>query len=361
MSADYGFGMQPDGRQCLIIVIKGTFLFPEKDGAPLRLASEQEPLCRTDSFEGEPGKSPPLYENDFALYKPWCDVLLRGTGYAPDGRPATLVPVALKVGPLVKRFNVVGDRTWQKRAFILGTSEPRPFITLPITYARAFGGEDSSHPEPAKHRTYLANPVGVGMHINASASIDGARLPNTEEMDRPIRRPDDEYIPMAFGPLGRSWLPRIRYAGTYDQSWLDEVFPFLPADFQDAYYQAAPSDQQLAHPVGAEEVVLLHLTPQGRTSFRLPEVSVPVTFIRKRLSSVETEAVLDTIYIEPDVQRVRMCWRTFLPLQRDLFEMSQVFVGEPPRGLKRARERMKPYYASLGALARGQRMRGDRA
>ena len=51
------------------------------------------------------------------------------------------------------------------------------------------------------------------------------------------------YRPMALGPVGRGWRPRLSYAGTYDQHWIDEVFPFLPADFDDRYYQAAPEDQ----------------------------------------------------------------------------------------------------------------------
>ena len=53
---------------------------------------------------------------------------------------------------------------------------------------------------------------------------------------------------MSFGPVGRGWHPRLGYAGTYDQNWLDNVFPFLPADFRDDYYQAAPADQQIASP-----------------------------------------------------------------------------------------------------------------
>jgi hypothetical protein len=29
-------------------------------------------------------------------------------------------------------------------------------------------------------------------------------------------------------------------AGTYDEHWLNETRPFLPADFDDQYFQAAP-------------------------------------------------------------------------------------------------------------------------
>ena len=44
-----------------------------------------------DTFTGEPGFSAPVYEVDFAPRKPRCDVLLVGSAYAPEGRPATRV------------------------------------------------------------------------------------------------------------------------------------------------------------------------------------------------------------------------------------------------------------------------------
>ena len=57
--------------------------------------------------------------------------------------------------------------------------------------------------------------------------------------------PWGDYRPMGFGP-GRPRLDApLSYAGTYDQNWLDNVFPFLPADFDERYYQAAPEDQQI--------------------------------------------------------------------------------------------------------------------
>ena len=75
---------------------------------------------------------------------------------------------------------------------------------------------------------------------------------------------------MGLGIRRATRQPRYPYAGTYDQHWIDEVFPFLPADFDDRYYQAAPEDQWIDEPQGGEEVVLVNLTPEGRTSFRLP-------------------------------------------------------------------------------------------
>ncbi|MCK5013694.1 MAG: DUF2169 domain-containing protein [Candidatus Omnitrophica bacterium] len=58
-------------------------------------------------------------------------------------------------------------------------------------------------------------------------------MPNTEETGKPVTKPNGKYRPMAFGPFGRAWKQRIQYAGTYDQHWIDSVFPFLQADFKD--------------------------------------------------------------------------------------------------------------------------------
>ena len=335
MSAGFSVGMQPDGRRFVVAVVKGTFAFPDR-GTRCVLAGEQAPLVEADTFEGEPGASAPLQEIDFALRKLRCDVLLSGSAHAPGARPAPKVPVALKVGALQKQFQVVGPRAWKRGILTVQPGSPRPFTVMPISYGNAFGGVDRTPEDPRKHQTYLENPVGVGFHASAATVADGAPLPSTEEIDRPVSRPDERYAPMAFGPLGRSWAPRLPLAGTYDQRWLDEVFPFLPADFDDAYHQAAPADQQMAFPRGGEEVVLLNLTPEGRAAFRLPDMTMRVTFVRRHHTRIETAPVLDTIHFEPDARRLSLCWRASAPIRRDLFEIEEILVSGQSNDLVRA-------------------------
>ena len=135
----------------------------------------------------------------------------------------------------------------------------------------------------------------------------------------------------------------------------DEVFPFLPTDFDEAYYQAAPADQQIPHPKGGEPVMLLNLTPEGRTGFELPQVKVPIVFFPRDGEPEHVEAVIDTVVIEPDDGRFTMTWRTSRPLKRNMFEVVQVLVGRMSRAWWRARETGKDYYPSLGALVRQKR------
>ena len=351
MQAGYTMGMAPDGRESLVVVVKGTFQFPEKPNQEPVLADEQIPLVMADTFEGEPGFSAPVYESEFPPKKPKCDVLLNGSAYAPGGKPTKQVTVKLQVGSWGKSFNVVGNRTWNKGMLGVSATSPEPFTVMPISYGKAFGGTDTTHEDPAQHKFVLANPVGRGFHHYISGKlVDGKPLPNTEEEGHPVKKPDGEYRPMAFGPVGRNWEPRYKFAGTYDQNWIDNIFPFLPPDFQEAYYQAAPVDQQIPYLRGGETVTMTYLTPEGTTRFNIPTIDMPIVFFPKKGEKQETQGVIDTIIIEPDKRQFMLTWRQSYPLKRNMFDVVQVVAGVMPRGWYRARELGKTYYPSLGAL-----------
>ncbi len=359
IQAGYTMGMQPDGRELLVVVAKGTFTIPVRRGEP-QLAEQQKPLIEADTFTGEPGFSAPAYEVDYSPVKRHCDVLLVGSAYAPGGRPCTRVQVSLRVGPVFKSFAVLGDRFWESGNIAIRPGYPARFEVMPITYDRAFGGTDNFHANEKKHSAYMPNPVGRGYHRQLGRElVDGTPMPNTEELKRPVTMPNGICQPMAFGPLGRGWEPRLKFAGTYDQAWLDDTFPFLPSDFDDAYYQAAPADQQMPFPEGGETVFLENLTPEGQTTFQLPQMDIPVVFFYKKGGREERKAVLDTIVLEPDEGVFTLTWRTTIPLKRNIFEIPQVLVGRKSRGWWRARELGKAYYPSLAELARERRLEAE--
>ena len=354
MAAGYTMGMEPSGRELLMVAVKGTFDFPAQGGVAER-SEEQVPLIAADTFSGEPGLSAPLCEADYAPKKPHCDVILNGSAYAPDGKPVRELTVGLRVGDLQKVFRVVGDRVWRAAPIGFSPGEPIPFDVMPITYDRAFGGVDRLHPDEKKHDPYMQNPVGCGYHAVLEPDlVNGTPVPNTEESGRPISDPKSAYRPMSFGPVGRGWAPRYQYAGTYDDDWLENCFPFLPPDFDDRYYQCAPEDQQLGNIVGGEEVKLYHLTPEGRTSFHLPTNEVPVVFFYKRGDDYKTLARTDTLCIEPDARRLTITWRAHIPLRRNMFEISQVLVGQMSRAWWRARAIGKTYYPSIEAAVKAK-------
>ncbi|MCU7905714.1 MAG: DUF2169 domain-containing protein [Candidatus Thiodiazotropha sp. (ex Epidulcina cf. delphinae)] len=352
MQAGYTMGMQPDGRELLVVAVKGTFTIPKRSDNPV-LAEVQKPLIEADTFTGEPGFSAPIYEVDYAPVKQRCDVLLIGSAYAPGGQAASRVEVSLRVGSAFKSFIVTGDRFWESGNVAISPGYSDQFTVKPITYDHAFGGLDNFHENEKKHSAFMQNPVGKGFHQQLSRSlVDGAPMPNTEELKRAVTMPNTIYRPMAFSPLGRGWEPRYKLAGTYDQDWIDNTFPFLPADFDDHYYQAAPEDQQIPYPQGGEGIFLQNLTPGGQISFQLPQVKMPVVFFRKDGGKEEQQGVIDTIVLEPDEGLFTMTWRVAIPLKRNIFEISQVLVGEKSKAWWRARELDKTYYPSLDHLIR---------
>ena len=327
MVAGYTMGTEPSGRENLVVVIKGTFGIPAA-GQEVRLSDEQMPLVMADTFTGAPGFSSPVTEAEFALRKASCDVLLLGSAYAPGSRPASSVPVGLRIGALVKKFAVIGARQWETGATGIGATPPQPFVVQPISYDVAFGGVDHEHEDPMKHAAFMPNPVGRGFRKHLRAEwVDGKPLPHTQELERPVTRPDEAYRPMSFGPIGRNWEPRYRYAGTYDEHWLDQHFPFLPPDFDEHYFQSAPLDQQVAAIASPVEVHLFNLTPDGQCAFTLPYFEAPIHVFPKKGGREDHKAALDTIVFEPDSARFTMTWRLARPLSKNMYEIAQVLVG----------------------------------
>ncbi|WP_182867483.1 DUF2169 family type VI secretion system accessory protein [Rhodopirellula sp. JC639] len=348
--AGYTMGMKPDGRELLVVVAKGTFDFPPHPNQIPQLAAEQVPLVMADEFTGQPGFSATTAEVDFVPTKPKAEVLLNGSAYAPGGIPAERVTVALTLGGLSKQFDVVGNRTWQPGLRSAKPSPPEPFTSLPITYDVAFGGLDDTD-DPSRHQAYRDNPIGVGFHARPRhPSVQDRPLPNTEESSHPVVDPKGNYRPMSFGPIGRSWPPRIGFAGTYDEAWQENQFPFLPTDFDERYYQSAPEDQQLDRLTGNEMVELTNLTPEGRCQFRLPKIDVPVEFVLRDFESVKQDATLDTVIIDTDKRQFSLVWRASHPLRQNMFEINMGIVGRMPRGWYRARETGKSYYGNLNEL-----------
>jgi hypothetical protein len=341
MLAGYTMGVEPSGRELLVVVMKGTFRIPAESGAPLRLHDEQVPLVMSDVFYGEPGLSAPKYEVDFAPRKHRCDVLLNASAYAPGGRPVRRIEVAAHVGNWSKTFAVVGDRVWEAAGAGIGASGAIPFVVMPINYDRAFGGIDNAHKDPSKHAAFMANPSGRGFHSQLVPEwVHGTPLPNTEETGHPVTWVDGNYKPMSFGGVGRHWTARLPFAGTYDEKWLEDVFPFLPSDFDERYYQAAPLDQQLAIPLGEQLVRLINLTPDGDRAFTLPHLEAPVNVFPKNGKREDLSAFIDTIVIEPDHERVTMTWRVARPLKKNMFEISQVLVGKKGRDWWQERDKV---------------------
>jgi hypothetical protein len=341
---EFTMGMDKAGHEYIVVVVKGTFDFPEAANRPVRKSAEQVPLVMADTQTGEPGYSATLWETDFAFRKPRCDVIANGCAYAPGGRPAERVTVGIKVGGWSKAFEVLGHREWRAIGPVFTSTAPQPFLRQPFSYDTAWGGTDRLDPEDKLPGSYPANPVGTGWaRTRNQRLIPGLRLPNTQAPGEEVRSPFGDYRPMSFGPIGRGWPGRIEYGGTYDQSWIDNIFPFLPPDFDERYFQAAPPDQQIDSPRGGVEVMLVNLTSRGREIFRLPSTALPMTLFKGRMPEFEEDVRPDTLLFDPENRRFSLVWRLAKRLQRSLLDFSECWVGPPTRGMLHARENGKRY------------------
>jgi len=320
--------LDKSGREHLLLVAKATYRFGEGRRVPERV-EESLPIAYADTFIGEPGLSSPLYEADLSMTKRRCDVLLDATAHAPGGRPVKELEVAVRVGAFEKQFLVVGDRVWQQGLLRVSASAPEPFSSMRIHYGRAFGGSPKLSSKEGQD-TYLANPVGRGYCPDPRANIvDQMPLPNTEDAGQRVTSPSAQVRPLSLGPISRSWKPRSAYAGTYDARWREHVFPLLPDDFNEAFFQAALPDQQIDFIRGGEPVVLRNLVPgEPLVTFSLPKPQLMVKLLYTSYRTAELSPVVDTVFFEPDAMRFTMVYRATLPLdRRSLFGISLMAAG----------------------------------
>jgi hypothetical protein len=261
-------------RARLTILVKATLTCSSSVG----LAREQLPIFAADVLSDVPSPSV-RFEADRVPFKPRTDIVLVGRAYAPGGTPVTQLMAGLRVGRLGYGAIVFGDRVWQWQTLGAPTiSAPQPFTSKELVYERAFGGIDGPGGMYCNE-----NLVGTGfIGKKTRERIDGLRLPNLEDPRNPIHTWDSRPTPVGFGFYGRGWMPRLAYAGTYDDKYRAERAPAMPDDFSYAFFNGAhPALQVEGYLRGDEDVVLLNVCPHDpEMRFRLPGIMPRITVSR---------------------------------------------------------------------------------
>jgi len=314
-----------DGSQRFVAIVRATYAL--SDAGPVQLAEQQMPVVSTDVCWGDPATTSIRYEADLALRKPFIDVIVNGFAQRPGGRKARRLVTELRVGRVRKRLVVHGDR--QRWFGMPGLA--RRFEQMPIVYERARGGTDRRRADPKTWRSDPRNPYGTG--YRKARGPTGSAYENIEpsrSFARLRRR-----APASYGFLPRLSSERVRYAGTYDQRWLDERFPLPPRDFDDRYYQGAPRDQWLERLEPGQPVLLRGLHSEGDRRFELPELAIPY-FARYDHERREGWLRADTLLIEPDEERLFVTSRIDLPTGHNTRALREVIVGDLTRGERRA-------------------------
>ena len=324
------------GVESAYAVVKATFRFgPEGP----ELADLQAPLLATDVFWGDPVQTSLRAAGEFGLLKTATDVLLVGRAIAPQ--PETRVAdVSLRVGPVVRTVRVFGDRHWEKAGGKWRPSLPQFWERMPLRWELAWGGiAAQAGQEVPEHEP--RNPVGRGIVGKDGVPDQGQPLPNLEDPAALLVEPKDRPTPACFAPIAPTWLPRRRFAGTYDDAWTRQRAPYLPLDFDPRFFQVAPAE--LIAPGflrGGEPVELAGFTAGAPIRFTLPECGLELGFDFDG-AVVPGEPQLEMILFEPDAGRFQMLWRAALAVDKKLLKLKQVTVrssaferdGSQPRPL----------------------------
>ena len=290
-------------RRCTLVVSVIAYVpFAE----PRRLMTEQ--ALWKDVGERVPGGI-----LDESQPKARGEVLVSGSAFAPAGEPARAVMCELSVtrgaARLVsKKVAVWGDRYWQGDK----VSEAKPFESMPVDWAHAYGGEG-----------YARNPSGKGFAplVTEHGKLDV--LPNIEDPKRLITSVSDRPEPAGFGGYDLSLPQRFEKLGkTYDARWLQTLFPGPAEDFDVGYYNAAPDGQQLDGFFEGDEIVSVEGMHPGkrRIEFTVPRLVVRAFVTQAGEDGPQFRAIstrLDTIHLLPALERAALVYRGTLAVAED--------------------------------------------
>ncbi len=325
-AADRGWIRDQHGAETWVVAVKAVYNILA-DGS-LRSAVQQVPVHAGPLLDPLTGEL--CAETDLGPAKSGTDVVLLGHAYSPTGEPVTELSVGFRVGSLTRMAIVFGDRTWRRSITGHSPGAPEPFVRMPLTYARALGGDEQDAP----HAT--GNPLGRGLVRRPGQPF---LMPNIEDAAQRLSAPSARPPVVAFGPVPERWPWRARYAGTYDDDWFENRRPLLPDDVDERSWRIAPPAQQLAaHLRGGETVGLLNLTPPGfcpdsRLVFELPRLTLGFE-TRFYDGSVErSRSTIHTLILEPDLPQLTVVHHMALPCHPKVNLLDRTIITEKLRPL----------------------------
>ena len=320
---------EAEGRCHLVISAMAYFPFQE----PERLSSE---VALWKDAAPELGFETVL---DEGMPKLRGEVLVLGRAYPPGGGAQPACSVRLQVGsgePDVEAANekllvdktlyVVGDRFWKSGVW----TEPVPFREMPLDWSHAFGGEGVAE-----------NPVGRGADkVKDDDGHEVHPLPNVEHPKKMVKSPSDRPPPVGFRGYRLDWPQRSKHMGTYGERWLRERAPGFAEDFDWAFFNVAPPDQQLDGFFDGElwfRCENMHPS-ERRLEGRIPQLKARCFVTRSEDGGeelVEVTTRLDTVVLLPHRAHGIAIYRGVVPVAEDdasdLLQLVAAFErpGEP--------------------------------
>lgn len=305
--ADIVVDMDRDGAETLVLIVKATFDIT-LDGH-VQLSQEQQDIEWADIYAGEPGSSSVLYESDATWGRTGTDIALIAHAY-PKRLGDRQVDVGIRVGQQYKYARVFGDRYWQTTLSAARISKPAPFKSVPLVWERSFGGVDLTPTNPKYHDHEARNPVGRGFRAkNSQRDPEGELLPNIEHPRYLISKPSDHPPPIGFGFVAKHWMPRVAFAGTYDEQWEKNRAPLLPNDYDSRFTIAASEGLSTEKGLHGDEVVeLTQLTPNGHLRFVMPKIAIQGSYLAD-VPPANLDMHLAVVLIDTDSMRLILLWQ----------------------------------------------------
>jgi hypothetical protein len=336
------------GKHFDVLAIHGTFRL-KTNGTRADLAQEQSPLVMADTYWDAPETSSLKFETDLVIAKKRSDIHVIGTAHIPNGQATHRWRASVKVGKVNKAIDIHSPKEWINGMAAWHKSQAEPISQLPLRYEYAYGGTHQwdKQADPGKRQPPHIderNPIGKGYYnpwkLGGKQPYPSAQILAPDALGL-LDSIGKSYSVEGFGPLSRWWHSRAQYAGTYDAAWKDKVWPYLPDDFDFAFYNSAHPDLQYpGYLQGDEAVELSGLLPnsQTRSSSANPQGTVRTALGAYALVVVaEDEAGmlhqhtprLDTVTIDLDTQLIHHTWRLTLP--KDLGTRRMVLGAYTPR------------------------------
>ena len=263
-------------------------------GGALRRAEEQSWAVSRTPWEGPAGPMP----SDEVFYRGGVDLFVFGEAWAPGGRRAAASQVRVQLaGRLRAVIAVFGDRMWAGRPGALRISPPAPFVSLPLTLARAYGGRARWD---GLHVAFPLNPEGKGLCLSEDQA-PGTALPNLEDPACLVRRWNNTPEPVGTALCPRWFGPRVRAGTSFDGQ--GRLTALRGAFFNDAFPSLVATAVEPGDAVQVDGV-----TPDGPLRFVVPP---PPLLAELSIGTTRVEAPLriDQLGIEPSRRRVFITYR----------------------------------------------------
>lgn len=324
------FVCDEEGQPLLVLLTKATYKIVGERLDKLLLAGEQSEVLFEGECHSDADHSSYRYEPEVAWEKRGTDVVLIGHARAPCVNTKVL-DVGFRVGPVRQVARVSGDRAWIRAMGRIGHTEPRSFEKIPLIYERAFGGVDSTIVDPNRTFCEERNPVGRGYRHKKGTFQEHVLLPNVESPRYPVRKFHDHPAPVGFGFTSPNWVPRTRYAGTYDKHWSDTREPLLPTDFDRRFFNAAAPELTVRGWLrGDESVELQNVSDRPQAGFLLPGQQPPSYKVKfRRSGTVELASNLDTVIVNTDDNLVHLLWRGCVAVPGQPHDVAEIGAATP--------------------------------